>query len=377
MHNEMPSEAQRLAVASFRKFLDSEVVPVAREFRDRSLPKGRMRELAQGIAEFGLPGASIAEEQGGLGLARLTEAMLFEELGTLSADVALCVKTNKAVAAFLAGLPAQRVAIRERYLPDLLGGRSFGAFCLDTGATADTPRVTARREGEDFILDGEQTWVANGHYADFVIVAARSDADQWVHLLVDRRAHGFVTRNAECIALHSQSTAQVFFSQTRVPGCQLLGEDGVDLQESLRALDVARIDTGLLCVGLMRAALEASLEPARQRLAGGPDTLLAAQLAEMATLADAARLLCRRAYGLIDAGLPCDPQVSMAKWYASEMAVQVCRNAVQLQGADGLARAGEVERLVREALSLPLSDGVTDTHKMLIARTLLGISTPI
>lgn len=365
MHNDMPNDAQRLAVASFRTFLQREVLPVVRESRDRPIPKGHMRELTQGLAEFGLPGASLSEEQGGLGLARHTEAMLFEELARISADVALCVKTNKAIAAFLAALPPQQAAAGERYLPDILSGRVFGAFCLDEAETAGT--VTARREGDEFVLDGEQAWVANGRYADFVVLAARIEDGSCIHLLVERRAHGFVARNSERIALNSHSTAQICFSGTRVPASQLLG---AELQDSLRALTAARIDTGLLGVGLMRAALDLCLECAGRR--EDASMTLAAPLAQMATLADAARLLCLRAYELLDDGRACDLQVAMAKWYAGEMAVRVCRDAVQLHGADGLARALDVERLAREAIALPLCEGSTEWHQRLIARSLLG-----
>lgn len=369
MHNEMASDAQNLAVASFRTFLHSEVLPVALEFRDRPLPKGHMRELTQGIAEFGLPGACIAEDLGGLGLARHTEAMLFEELARVSADVALCVKTNKAMAAFLAALPTQNTVLAERYLSDILSGRVFGAFCLGESEVAG--EVTARREGDEFVLDGEQAWVANGHYADFVVVAARTEDGGQIHLLAERRAQSFVTRSRERIALNSHSTAQLCFSGTRVPASQVFSGD---LQPSLRALMAARIDVGLLCIGLMRAALEASIEHLGKR----PDApqRLAMPLARMATLTDAARLLCLRAYGLLDEGRTCGLEVSMAKWYASEMAVRVCRDAVQLHGADGLTRSLEVERLAREAIALALCEGSTELHQTLIAQVLLGEVAP-
>ena len=135
----MPSEEQRLAVESFRKFLDAEIRPVARRYGDQHIPKERMREITQGIAEFGLPGVSVAEEHGGLGLDLVTEAMLFEELCAVSVDIGLCVMINKGMAVTLAELPASQAHLRERYLPDIMAGRTFGGFCIsepDVGSNA-------------------------------------------------------------------------------------------------------------------------------------------------------------------------------------------------------------------------------------------------
>lgn len=376
----MPSEEQRLAVESFRKFLDAEIRPVARRYGDQHIPKERMREITQGIAEFGLPGVSVAEEHGGLGLDLVTEAMLFEELCAVSVDIGLCVMINKGMAVTLAELPASQAHLRDRYLPDIMAGRSFGGFCIsepDVGSNVADIKATGKRDGEHFVIKGEKTWISNGHYSDFLITTVRTGEKALSHILVDREEHGYETRNIDKIALNGQSTAQVFFDDARVPASNMVWEEGSGLKNTMKLFEKARANVGMLSVGLMRASLEASISYARERQQFGKPIaahqLVAAKIAEMATLTDAARLMCFRAFSMMDAGIRCDVQSSMAKWFATEMAVKVCRDAVQLHGGNGLTKEFDVERLAREAIVIPIPDGTTEIQKLMISRALTGI----
>ncbi|MFJ4433396.1 acyl-CoA dehydrogenase family protein [Pseudomonas sp. NPDC089395] len=376
----MPSEEQRLAVESFRKFLDAEIRPVARRYGDQHIPKERMREITQGIAEFGLPGVSVAEEHGGLGLDLVTEAMLFEELCAVSVDIGLCVMINKGMAVTLAELPASQAHLRERYLPDIMAGRTFGGFCIsepDVGSNVADIKATGNRDGEHFIIKGEKTWISNGHYSDFLITTVRTGEKALSHILVDREEHGYETRNIDKIALNGQSTAQVFFDGARVPASNMVWEEGSGLKNTMKLFEKARANVGMLSVGLMRASLEASISYAKERQQFGKPIaahqLVAAKIAEMATLTDAARLMCFRAFSMMDAGIRCDVQSSMAKWFATEMAVKVCRDAVQLHGGNGLTKEFDVERLAREAIVIPIPDGTTEIQKLMISRALTGI----
>lgn len=376
----MPSEEQRLAVESFRKFLDAEIRPVARRYGDQHIPKERMREITQGIAEFGLPGVNVAEEHGGLGLDLVTEAMLFEELCAVSVDIGLCVMINKGMAVTLAELPASQAHLRERYLPDIMAGRTFGGFCIsepDVGSNVADIKATGKRDGEHFIIKGEKTWISNGHYSDFLITTVRTGEKALSHILVDREEHGYETRNIDKIALNGQSTAQVFFDGARVPASNMVWEEGSGLKNTMKLFEKARANVGMLSVGLMRASLEASISYAKERQQFGKPIaahqLVAAKIAEMATLTDAARLMCFRAFSMMDAGIRCDVQSSMAKWFATEMAVKVCRDAVQLHGGNGLTKEFDVERLAREAIVIPIPDGTTEIQKLMISRALTGI----
>lgn len=375
------TEDQRSAVDGFRRFLEAQVRPFAKRFRDQHIPKESMLEITQRIAEFGLPGASTPEELGGMGLSLVTEAMLFEELCAVSVDIALCVMINKTVAYFLADLPPSQAALRDKYLPDLLAGRIIGGACIsepDVGSNVADIKTSARRDGDHFIINGEKTWITNGHYADFLIVTARTGNKELSHIIVDRKEHGFETRNIEKMALNGQSTAQVFLSDTRVPVSNVMWGEGQALTNTMKMFEKARANVGMLSVGLMRAALEASIAYSTQRRQFGKPIaghqLIAAKIAEMATLLDAARLLCFRAFSMMDAGIRCDLQSSMSKWYATEMAVKVCRDAVQLHGGNGVTKEFDVERLAREAIIIPIPDGTTEIQKLIIARGLTGVS---
>lgn len=380
MNVQLPTDDQRLAVESFRKFLNAEIRPFAREFRDRHIPKEKMREVTQRISEFGLPGASLPEKYGGMGLSMVTEAMLYEELCTVSVDIALCVGINKAMGAILCSLPPEEAHLRERYLPDILAGRIFGGACIsepDVGSNVAEIKTAAKRDGDHFVINGEKTWVSNGHHSDFLIVTARTGPKALTHILVDRKEHGYESRNIDKIAMNGQSTAQVFFSDVRVPVRNIVWEEGNALKNTMKIFEKARANVGLLSVGLMRAALEASIAYAKERVQFGKPIaahqLIAAKIAEMATTLDAARLMCFRAFSMMDAGVRCDVQSSMAKWFATEAAVKVCRDAVQLHGGNGLTKEFDVERLAREAIIIPIPDGTTEIQKLMISRALTGI----
>lgn len=376
----LPSPDQLEMVEAFRKFLHADIKPIARQYRDQFIPKPVMLEITQALAQFGLPGASLPEKFGGLGLGMVTEAMLFEELVTVSVDIGLCLLINKGIPQMLYDLPPSQQHLAEKYAPDLLAGRTIASACIsepDVGSNVADIKCTARRDGDHFILNGEKTWISNGHYADWLIVTARTGPKALTHFLVDRKEHGFESRNIDKIALNSQSTAQIFLSDCRVPASNIMWEEGNALKNTMKIFEKARANVGMLSVGLMRASLEASIAYARERRQFGKPIaahqLIAAKIAEMATLLDASRMMCFRAFSMMDAGVRCDLEASMAKWFATENAVKVCRDAVQLHGGNGLTKEFDVERLAREAIVIPVPDGTTEIQKLIIARTLTGI----
>lgn len=379
MNYQQPTEEQRAAVESFRKFLESEIRPIAREYRDRFIPKDRMTEITQMIAEFGLPGAVVSIEDGGLGLNFVTQALLFEELVRVSCDIGLAVMINMGAAEFVANnAPAH---LREKYLRGLLDGRIFGSFAIsepDVGSNVADIKTRGVREGDHYVINGEKTWISNGVYSDFIICTTRTSEKGLSHILIDRKEHGYEARNIDKIGLNSQSTAQVFITDARVPVANVIGGEGEGLRNTMKVFERARAHVGMLSVGLMRASLEESIAYVKERKQFGKliagHQLIAAKIAEMATLTDAARLMCFRAMAMIDAGIRCDVQSSMAKWFATEAAIKVCRDAVQLHGGNGLTKEFNVERLLREAIVIPIPDGTTEIQKLVISRALTGVS---
>ncbi|QSN60808.1 MULTISPECIES: acyl-CoA dehydrogenase family protein [unclassified Caballeronia] len=377
MPYQLPNEDQNLAVESFRKFLQTEVKPVAREYRDRFIPKEKMRELTQRIAEFGLPGCTVPVEYGGMGWSMTMQGMLFEELVACSCDVALAVMLNMGLASMLVNA---RPEVRERYMPGVLAGKIFGSIGIsepDVGSNVAEIKTRAVRDGDHYIVNGEKTWITNGVYSDVLICTVRTETGL-SHILIDRAEHGYESRNIEKIALSSQSTAQIFITDARVPVTNLIGEEGEGLRNTMKVFETARAHVGTLSVGIMRASLEESIAYAKERKQFGKvlasHQLIAAKIANMAMLVDASRLMCQRVFGLIDAGVRCDMQASMAKAFATESAVRVCRDAVQLHGGNGITKEFNVERLLREAIIIPIPDGTTEIQQLVISRALTGVA---
>ncbi|MDR5855358.1 acyl-CoA/acyl-ACP dehydrogenase [Caballeronia sp. LZ062] len=377
MPYQLPTEDQNLAVESFRKFLQTEVKPVAREYRDRFIPKEKMRELTQRIAEFGLPGCTVPVEHGGMGWSMTMQGMLFEELVACSCDVALAVMLNMGLASMLLNA---RPEVRDRYMPGVLAGKIFGSIGIsepDVGSNVAEIKTRAVRDGDHYIVNGEKTWITNGVYSDVLICTVRTETGL-SHILIDRAEHGYESRNIEKMALSSQSTAQIFITDARVPVTNLIGEEGQGLRNTMKVFETARAHVGTLSVGIMRASLEESIAYAKERKQFGKvlasHQLIAAKIANMAILVDASRLMCQRVFGLIDAGVRCDMQASMAKAFATESAVRVCRDAVQLHGGNGITKEFNVERLLREAIIIPIPDGTTEIQQLVISRALTGVA---
>jgi alkylation response protein AidB-like acyl-CoA dehydrogenase len=375
------TDAQRLAVDSFRTYLVSEVTPLVRKFRGRSIPPQRMRELTQGIAEFGLPGASIAPVHGGMGFSVVTEAMLLEELCVVSCEVAHCVIGNMLVANVLADLPAAQHKLRERYLPDLLAGRSCAGFYLPQAealATGVEGGVNAWSTARGWVINGTHERVCNGLYCDFLIAGGRTEEGALCHVLVEREEHGYVSRIIEGPALSGTFNARVSFSNVRLPASHVIWEGPDGQQRLARLLEAVDAGASLLSIGLTRAVLEACITVAQDPHGSdrpcAAQPLVALRIAEMATRLEAARLMCFRAYSLIEDGTHCQVQASMARWLASDMALKACQDALQLPGGKGVSTALDLERLVRESILLPAPHGLTDAQKFSIAKALTGIS---
>jgi acyl-CoA dehydrogenase len=367
------TEEQDLAVGSFRRFLDAEVRPIVEAHRDRYIAPETMCGISAAIAPFGLPGGILSETDGGIDLDYTTHGLLFMELARVSGDVAITVLLNIVGGRMLAEFAGP--SVRARYLPGVVdGGRHVAAAISEPAVGSNVVEVRTRARGE-------KTWITNGDYAEFVIVTARTSDDPrggLSHILVDRRDHGYEVRNIEKMGLQSTSTAQLFFDEVRVPVANLLGEEGQGLRNTMTLFEFARVHVGMISVGIAQAALDAAIRYATEREQHGKliagHQLVAGMLAEMATELDAARLLCLRALALLGAGTRCDIETSMAKWYATEKAVEICGKAIQIHGGNGITKEFPVEKLFRDAKVMPIPDGTTEIQKLIIARKLTGIS---
>ena len=379
----LQTEEQAMAVETLRRYLATEVDGLfSRDYRDRFVPREVMAKLMRELSEFGLVSGTVSSAAGGLGLDWLTSLMLFEEVAACSVDLSVPVLINSFGAYLLDQVASPE--LRERYLPGLIAGDSFVSMGISepgVGSNVMEVRTRARRDGDYWVVSGEKTWISNGAYSDFLICLCRTGDDPrggLTQILIDRHEHGYEARGIDKIAFNSQSTAQIFLDEVRVPVANTIGEEGGALKRTLSHFEKSRAFVAMQSVGLARRALQEAVAYAKERRQHGKviagHQLIAAMLAEMATQVDAARLLVHRAAQLFDAGQGAEMEAAMAKYFACEAAVTVARQAVQIHGGNGVTRDYLVEKLAREAIVCPIPEGTTQIQQLIIARALTGVA---
>jgi alkylation response protein AidB-like acyl-CoA dehydrogenase len=293
-------------------------------------------------------------------------------------DIAVPLVINSVGADLLAMIAPQH--LKEKYLPGLMRGEIFASMGIsepDVGSDVAAVKTKAVRDGDDWIINGEKTWISNGEYSDFIICTCKTGEGELTHILVDREEHGYEVRGIPKIALNGQSTAQVFLADVRVPVANTVGELGSGLKNTLVVFERARCHMAAWGYSLARRAMEEAIKYSQERIQHGKQIaghqMIADKLAIMATEIDAARLLALRAVSMIDAGQRCDKECAMAKWYGTELAVRATRDAVQIHGGNGVTKEFIVERLAREAIIAPIPDGTTEIQKLIISRALTGV----
>jgi alkylation response protein AidB-like acyl-CoA dehydrogenase len=265
----------------------------------------------------------------------------------------------------------------------MTAGRELGAFALtEPGAGSDAASLSlaARRDGDAYLLDGTKIWITNAGEADRFVVFATLDRSLGKNgitaFVVDRETPGFrLGAKERKMGIRGSSAHELVFEDARVPAANRLGEEGKGLRVALSALGAGRISIAASCVGLARSAMELAAAYALQRRQFGraiaEQEMIQAMLAEMAVQVDAARLLTWRAARLRDGGQPINSPSSMAKWYASDVAMKVTTDAVQVYGGAGYSRDNPVERLMRDAKGAQIYEGTNQIHRLIVAQQLL------
>ena len=373
------NEEHRLFRDMVRDFVAKEVRPRARHIDETGeFPWESIRKMG----ELGLLGLDVAEAYGGMGADTVSVAILFEELGAgcgstaLVAEAHLCLGT---AAIHLFGNEEQK----RRYLPALATGKSLAGLGLtEPGAGSDLVngvRTTARRDGNEWVINGSKMWLTNAGVADYVVLLVRTDPKggtrSMSQIIVPTRTPGFEVGPPEKkMGLHGAWSHAVSLDNVRVPLENLLGEEGRGLHQTLQVLDGGRIAIAALALGIGRAAYEAALKYARERQTFGKPLIehqaIQFKLAEMATQLEAARWLIYRAAWLKDQGQPFTKEAAMAKLVATEAAEFVTREAIQIHGGYGYSREYEVERMYRDARLMSIGEGTTEVMKMVIAKRL-------
>jgi alkylation response protein AidB-like acyl-CoA dehydrogenase len=367
------SEEQRAIREVVREFAVEEIRPGAREADEtETFPE----DVWDGLAALDLAGLTTPEAYGGFDADRLTYSVVNEEVAYGSLAVATALSVHCLATSCLAEFGSE--ALRERYLPEMARGRPVGMFALSEPGAGSNPAemtTTARKEGDEYVIDGEKQWITNGERGELCVVFAKTDPDDpgsVTQFLVPKSAGIEVGPKEHKLGLRASDTTSLTFDGVRIPAENRLTEEGRGLSAAFRILTGGRIGIAAQAVGLSQAALDEAVAYATDREQfGGPIAEIQSvrhKLADMATGVHSSRLLVRDAARRADAGE--DPRLaaSMAKYVASETAVDVCNEAVQVHGGYGYTTEFPVERFYRDAKVLTIYEGTSEIQKEIIAR---------
>lgn len=375
------SEEQQLLKRSVRDFAESELRPHVREWDEKQeFP----REVFAKLGEMGLMGAVFPPEYGGSGLSTVDYTVVIEELSRVDAGVALSVAAHNSLCSghiYLAGTEEQK----KRFLTPLAKGEKVGAWGLtenSAGSDAGGTRTTAVRDGAQWVLNGSKTFITNGRIAETAVVMAVTDKTRGKKgisaFVVERGTKGFrAGKKEDKLGVRSSDTSELVLEDCRVPAENLLGREGYGFIDALRILDRGRIGIAAFSIGIAQASLEAATEYAKGRRQFGRAIAefqaIQMKIADMSTHVEAARLLCRKAAALRDAGKEHTLESAQAKLFASEMAVDVALEAIQVHGGYGYVKEYPVERHLRDAKLGTIGEGTSEVQRIVIARQLLGL----
>jgi acyl-CoA dehydrogenase len=339
------------------------------------------RALFTQMGELGLTGLPYPEQYGGAGMSTFAWILACEEIAV--ADMGMAVSLSVHILAQLPILAFGTDAQKDRFLPPMTAGGHLGAFALtEPGAGSDASAIALRAERVDdgYSLTGTKVWITNGADAEVIIVFATIDRslgrDGITAFIVERDTPGFrVGSHERKMGIRDSVSTELIFDGAQVPLDNRLGEEGQGLKVALSALGAGRISIAAACVGLARAALEHATRYATQRTQFGrpiaDQEMIQAMLADAAVAVEAARLLTWRAARLRDAGQPINAASSMAKMYASDAAMRVATDAVQIYGGAGYSRDNPVERFMRDAKGAQIYEGTNQIHRLVIAQQLI------
>jgi len=375
------SDEQKHLRKSVREFAEGEIAPHVMEWDEVShFPK----ELLPKLGEMGLMGVIFPEEFGGAGLGYVEYAAVIEELARVDGSVGLFVAAHNSLCSnhiYKFGTQEQK----KDYLVPLAQGKKLGAWSLtepDAGSDAGGTRTTAVREGDHWILNGAKTFTTNGTYADICVAMAVTDKSKDSHgisaFILEKGTPGFRPGKKENkLGMRASDTSEVIFTDCRIPSGQLLGPLGEGFIGSLKILDGGRISIAALALGMAQGALEAALNYAKQRKQFGKAIAefqaIQFKLADMATQVEAARLLVYQAAWLADQkSVRFTRESSMAKLFASEVAVRVANECVQVHGGYGFIKDYPAEKYYRDVKLCTIGEGTSEIQRLVIARQLLG-----
>ena len=370
---------QAMVQRTARDFAQEKVLPLAHQIDEqKEVPAALIAEMGR----LGFMGIDVPEQYGGSGLDSLTYVLVVEEINRACAStgVTLCTHVSLAIEPILRfGTDAQKA----KWLPAMARGETLGCFALSepaTGSDAAAMRMTARRDGDVFVLNGTKNFITNGSKAGVAIVFAQTDPalrhKGIAAFVVEKGTPGFSVGKLESkLGIRGSDTAQLVFQDCRIPAANLIGEVGQGFKIALATLDGGRISIAAQAVGIARACLEDALAYAKEREAFGKRVAdfqaIQAKLADMATELDAARLLVWRAATMRDRGEPHRMAAAQAKLFASDIAMKAARDCVQIFGGYGYLTDFPAERHYRDAKITEIYEGTSEIMKLVIAEEML------
>ena len=373
------SEEQLQLKKMVGEFAQHEIAPHVRQWDQAGeFPLNTIKALGK----LGLMGVIFPGELGGAAMGYIEYVIAIEELSRVDGSVGIIVAAHTSLCSnhiFLAGNEAQK----KKYLPRLASAEFIGAWGLtepSSGSDAGSARMTAVRRGKNWVLNGSKTFCTNGHYADVLVVIAVTDRAAHTHglsaFLVDKGTPGFRPgKKEDKLGLRASDTAELIFEDCVLPPENLLGTEGQGFVDAMRVLDGGRISIAALSLGMAEGAYAAALEYSKQRRQFGRAIsdfqAIQWKLADMATEIEAAKLLTFRAAAMKDAGLKTTLESSMAKLFASEIAVKCANEGVQIHGGYGFIKDYPAEKFYRDVKLCTIGEGTSEIQRLVIARQLL------
>lgn len=372
------TEQQQLFKKTVRAFAEKEIKPLAIKIdKEEYFPW----ELYKKMGKLGLMGMTVPKKYGGAGIDKICYMIALEEISRVCGSTGLTVEAHNSLGVghlYEKGTEEQR----KKYLPALLHGEAIAAWALtepNAGSDAASLQTTAVLEGDEWVLNGTKQFITSGDIAAVTTVMAKTDktlgAKGISAFIVEKDTPGFTVGVLEDkLGLRGSRTAELILEDCRIPKDQLLGEKNLGFVGAMTILDRGRTAIGAMAVGIAQGALDESISYAKTREQFGKpigkNQAIQWMIADMATTIDAARLLVMRAAYLEEKGLPFSIEASMAKLYASEIAMKVTRDAIQIYGGHGYMRDLPLERFYRDVKLTQIGEGTSEVQRMVIAKRL-------
>ncbi|PTM01072.1 MAG: acyl-CoA dehydrogenase [Bacteroidetes bacterium] len=373
------SEEHLMIRDAARDFAQTELLPgVIERDEKQEFPAEQIKKLG----ELGFMGMMVSPENGGSGMDTLSYVLAMEELSKIDASASVVVSVNNSLVCW--GLETFGSAEQKaKYLPRLASGEIIGSFCLsepEAGSDATSQATTAVDMGDHYLLNGTKNWITNGGTCEIALVIAQTDREKGHRginvLIVEKGMEGFVVgKKEDKLGIRGSDTHTLLFNDVKVPKENRIGEDGFGFKFAMKTLSGGRIGIAAQALGIAQGALDLALSYSKERTTFGKPIhehqAIAFKLADMEMKIEQARLLVYKAAWLKDQGMPYDKESAMAKLAASEAAMWVSTEAVQVHGGYGFVKEYHVERLMRDAKITQIYEGTSEIQRIVISRDMI------